>query len=183
MRKQNGAGGASIGRTMARRRSRRQGTAGLSLAADHPCFGCAQCCKYIAIEIDAPTTMQEYDYLVWYLVHPGVSVFVDFDNAWFVKFDSRCQHLQPSGMCGIYETRPAICREFSHTDCERHLKDEPADKWLFTSSEEFLGWLEKQRPKSFQRFRAFQTQHRRKKTPKELRRVRIADLPAPPALL
>ena len=126
MRKQNGAGGASIGRTMARRRSRRQGTAGLSLAADHPCFGCAQCCKYIAIEIDAPTTMQEYDYLVWYLVHPGVSVFVDFDNSWFVKFDSRCQHLQPSGMCGIYETRPAICREFSHTDCERHLKDEPA---------------------------------------------------------
>src|SRR5271157_2993479 len=80
----------------------------LEKASAHPCFDCAQCCKYIAVEIDAPTTNQEYDYLVWYLYHPGVSVFVDWDGAWFVRFETRCHHLTPQGLCGVYEQRPAI---------------------------------------------------------------------------
>jgi Fe-S-cluster containining protein len=201
----NGSGaGGSLGQTLARRRSGRAksngstaagangaGTSGtqgsglellpvINLAPDHPCVDCAQCCHYVAIEIDAPTTMTEYDYMLWYLVHPGVSVFVDFDNAWFVKFDSRCQHLQPNGMCGIYETRPVICREFDWKECERHLVDEPADKWLFTGADAFLAWFEKQRPRTYKKFLAFQKEHRRKKTPKELRRVKITALPLPP---
>ena len=170
--------GGSLGRTLARRQGGRgvngaagtngaagangaKGTNGsdlellplVELASDHPCVNCAQCCKYIAIEIDEPTTMREYDYMVWYLVHPGVSVFVDWDNDWFVKFDTRCQHLQPNGMCGIYETRPGICRDFDWKDCEQHVKDEPPDKWLFHSAEEFVAWLQKQRPKTYQKFR------------------------------
>lgn len=153
----------------------------VALASDHPCVDCAQCCRYVAIEIDAPTTMTEYDYLVWYLVHPGISVFVDWNGGWFVKFESRCQHLQTSGMCGIYESRPVICREFDWKECERHLTDEPADKWLFRSAEEFTTWLARQRPKAHQKFLAFQREHRRKRTPKELRRLRVTDLPLHPA--
>jgi len=149
----------------------------LGLASDHPCVGCAQCCRYVAIEIDAPTTMTEYDYLVWYLVHPGISVFVDWEGGWFVKFESRCQHLQPNGMCGIYETRPAICRDFDWKECEQHLKDEPADKWLFLSAAEFLAWFERQRPKAYQKFVAFQREQGRKKTPKELRRLHYSSVP------
>lgn len=188
-RKSNGFGAKrSLGRTLALRRG--AATSGgascaalpvLGLATDHPCVDCAQCCKYVAIEIDAPTTMTEYDYIVWYLVHPGISVFVDWDGGWFVKFETRCQNLLPNGLCAIYETRPAICREFDWKECERHLTDEPADKWLFRSSDEFLGWLERQRPKTHRRFLAFQRGHRRKKTPKELRRLRTSAAPLPPA--
>src|SRR5262245_32665816 len=65
----------------------------------HPCFNCARCCTYIAVEIDAPTTNREYDYVVWYLYHPDVSVFVDWNSQWFVKFDSRCRNLTPQGLC------------------------------------------------------------------------------------
>lgn len=193
----NGGGGSRLGQALARRRgkpARPTGAAAnggpgpngaapaFSLASDHPCFDCAQCCKYVAIEIDAPTTNQEYDYLLWYLVHPGISVFVDWEGAWFVKFDSRCTHLQPNGMCGIYETRPVICREFDFRDCERHLKDEPADKWLFESADAFVAWFAKQRPKAYQRFRAYQAQHRKKRGPRELLRVNVTALPPPPPL-
>jgi Fe-S-cluster containining protein len=195
-------GGAALGRTLARRRSgaatngtaKTNGTQGpngadasgltllpvIGLASDHPCVDCAQCCKYVAIEIDAPTTNTEYDYMAWYLVHPGISVFVDWNGGWFVKFETRCHHLQPNGMCGIYETRPVICREFDWKECERHLVDEPADKWLFRTADEFAAWLERQRPKAYQRFVAFQREHRKKKTPKELRRVKLTELPLPP---
>ena len=182
---------ASLGRTIASRRGRTNGAAKtngsgagplavIGLASDHPCAGCAQCCHYIAIEIDAPTTMTEYDYLVWYLVHPGVSVFVDWEGSWFVKFETRCENLLPSGMCGIYETRPAICREFDWKECERHVTDEPPDKWLFRSAGELLAWFEKQRPKTYRKFVAFQRAQRRRKTPKELRRVEVCELPPPP---
>ena len=187
-----GARRTSVGRVLARRRGARSNAEAkpngkapavalpvIGLASDHPCAGCAQCCTYVAIEIDAPTTMTEYDYLVWYLVHPGVSVFVDWNGSWFVKFETRCQHLQPNGMCGIYETRPAICREFDWKECERHITDEPADKWLFRSSDELMSWFEKQRPKTYRKFVAFQRAQRRKKTSKELRRIQVSEVPLP----
>lgn len=37
-----------------------------------------------------------------------------------VRIVHRCLQLLPSGACGIYETRPAICRDFdcsTRTDC------------------------------------------------------------------
>lgn len=179
---------SSLGRTLARRRGARTNGAArgngepaaalsvIGLASDHPCAGCAQCCTYVAIEIDAPTTMTEYDYLVWYLVHPDVSVFVDWEGSWFVKFETRCRHLLPNGMCGTYDTRPVICREFDWKECERHVTDEPPDKWLFRNAEELLAWFEKQRPKTYRKFLAFQRANRRRKTPKELRRLETAQV-------
>jgi Fe-S-cluster containining protein len=29
-----------------------------------------------------------------------------------------CRHIQPDNRCGIYHTRPEICREYNTTDCE-----------------------------------------------------------------
>ena len=80
--------------------------------SDHPCFECAQCCTYVALEIDTPTTAKEYDYVVWYLVHRGVSLFVDWEDDWYLKFETRCNHLTDQGLCGIYDDRPIICRAF-----------------------------------------------------------------------
>ena len=145
----------------------------------HPCFECALCCTYIAVEIDAPTTNREYDYLVWYLYHDRVSVFVDWDGAWFVKFETRCRHLTPQGLCGVYETRPAICKDFDWKDCERHVTDEPPDKWLFETPDEFLTWFARQRPTAHRRFRAWNRERGRTRTPAELRRVKVTDLKLP----
>jgi len=147
----------------------------------HPCFGCAKCCHYVAIEIDRPSTPKEYDYLVWYLIHPGVSVFVDWNGDWFVKFESRCRHLTPQGLCGIYEERPAICRDFDWQDCEMHVQDEPPDKWIFETADAFLAWLEKQRPTAYRRFQQWKRERARKKGDAALRRVKVTRAPAPPA--
>ena len=152
----------------------------LEKESTHPCFSCQLCCTYMAVEIDAPTTNTEYDYLVWYLYHAGVSVFVDWEGDWYLKVDSRCEHLTDAGLCGVYENRPVICREFSFEDCEKNNTDGPPDKWLFDTADQFLVWLKKQRPKSHARFRQFlQLKKRKVKTAKALRRVKVSELPAP----
>jgi Fe-S-cluster containining protein len=152
----------------------------LEKEASHPCFQCARCCTYIAIEIDAPTTPREYDYIEWYLYHAAVSVFVDWDDKWFVKFDARCQNLTPQGLCGIYERRPDICRDFDWRECEVHVKDDPADKLLFESAAQFLDWLRTKRPKAHDRFQAWKRKRAKGTHDRALRRLRVSELPLPP---
>jgi uncharacterized protein len=147
-------------------------------ASDHPCFECALCCTYVAVEIDRPSTMKEYDHIVWYLYHPGITVFVDWNGDWFVKFESRCENLTPQGLCGIYERRPAICKDFDWRDCERHVKDDPPDKWLFGSAPEFLAWLAKRRPKAHARYQEFLARKYGRGEEPELTRVEPAGAPA-----
>lgn len=148
--------------------------------SDHPCFECAQCCTYVAIEIDTPTTMKEYDYIVWYLHHEGLSVFVDWEGAWYVKFETRCRHLTAQGLCGIYETRPAICKDFDWRECENHVKEEPPDKWLFEDAEAFVAWLRKRRPKSYARFQRYMRRKHQADEEPELERVKVTELLPPP---
>ncbi len=144
-------------------------------APDHPCHQCAKCCTYVAIQIDRPRSNVEYDYVVWYLLHPDVSVFVDWEGDWYVKFETRCRHLTDAGLCGIYETRPAICRDFDWRECEQTVKDDPPDQFLFETAEQFTDWLRQRRPRSWRRFQEFQRSRRRSKSDRELRRLRPRD--------
>jgi len=99
----------------------------------------ALCCHYVSTEIDAPTTARDFDTLRWYLVHPGVRVFCeDSSGSWFVQFMTRCRHLQADNLCGIYDTRPQICRDLDPRECEFALG--AGDRWLFTTVEEFDRW-------------------------------------------
>ena len=129
----------------------------LNKASDHPRTNCSKCCEYVAIEIDEPTTMKDYDHMVWYLYHRHISWVVDWEKSWYIKFESRCENLTPTGMCGVYDHRPSICKDFDWRECENHLTpdDGPADKWNFEKADDFLAWLEKQRPKAFQRYQRF----------------------------
>jgi len=77
----------------------------------------AKCCKYFALPIDTPTRRKDFDYIRWYLLHGGASVFVE-SNTWYLLVHASCKHLQADNRCGIYETRPAICREYSTDNCE-----------------------------------------------------------------
>lgn len=77
----------------------------------------AKCCKYFALPIETPTTRQDFDYLRWYLLHDAATVFVEGEN-WYLLVHTRCKHLQQDNRCGIYHTRPNICREYSTENCE-----------------------------------------------------------------
>ncbi|MFN7965318.1 MAG: YkgJ family cysteine cluster protein [Acidobacteriota bacterium] len=46
------------------------------------------------------------------LFHEDTWVWVD-DDEWYVQVDRKCKHLQSNNLCGIYETRPQICRDYA----------------------------------------------------------------------
>lgn len=77
----------------------------------------AKCCRYFALSIDTPRTATDFDYLRWYLLHDRASLFVEGET-WYLLVHTVCKHLQEDNRCGIYETRPHICREYTTDGCE-----------------------------------------------------------------
>ena len=87
-------------------------------ATDNLCEHCtAKCCHYFALAIEEPVSRRDFDFMRWYLLHDRATVFVDDDN-WYLLVHTTCKHLQPDYRCGIYQSRPQICREYTTDDCE-----------------------------------------------------------------
>lgn len=87
------------------------------------CEHCSgHCCRYIALPIETPSERSDFDDIRWYLLHENISVFVE-DGEWYINIMANCRHLQPDFRCGIYETRPRICREYSTDACDYHSGD------------------------------------------------------------
>ena len=84
----------------------------------------AKCCKYFALPLDPPENWKEYDQMRWFLLHDRAAVFVE-DGAWYILVHTTCRHLQADNRCGIYETRPQICRDYSTKNCEYE------DDWVY----------------------------------------------------
>jgi Fe-S-cluster containining protein len=84
----------------------------------------AKCCRYFALPIERPTKLKDWEYVRWYVMHEGATVFREEDD-WYVLVHSQCQNLLSDNRCGIYHTRPMICREYSTEDCEYE------DDWLY----------------------------------------------------
>lgn len=76
-----------------------------------------KCCRYFALPIDTPTSRRDFDFIRWYLLHDRASMFVE-DDTWYLLVHTTCKHLQPDNRCGIYYTRPQICREYTTANCE-----------------------------------------------------------------
>jgi Fe-S-cluster containining protein len=82
------------------------------------CEHCAAaCCRYLALEIDEPTTGRDFDDIRWYIMHEGISVFCE-DGDWYIQIKTTCKNLQSDNRCGIYESRPEICREYEPGECD-----------------------------------------------------------------
>ena len=77
----------------------------------------AKCCRYFALPIDTPTSRKDYEFIRWYLLHELATVFTE-DEDWYLLVHARCKHLQDDNLCGIYETRPQICRDYTTDNCE-----------------------------------------------------------------
>lgn len=87
-------------------------------AGENLCFHCpAKCCHYIAQWIDKPTTWDGFDMVRWFLLHERTAVFVE-DGEWYLLAYLTCNKLLPDGRCGIYPTRPKVCREYAAEACE-----------------------------------------------------------------
>lgn len=99
----------------------------------------AKCCRYFALPIDAPTTWDDFENMRWYMMHGAVSIFVDGET-WYLMVHADCKHLQPDNRCGVYDTRPAICRRYSTDNCE-YDNDGCYDK-LFEAPEQIWEYAE-----------------------------------------
>lgn len=100
------------------------------------------CCTYITQAMEAPRSKDDFDHLLWQLTHEGVQAYKDEDG-WFLLMNTKCRFLLPGGGCGIYHTRPQLCRDYSNDYCEY---DEPADQnfeHYFKSYEDLLKYCRK----------------------------------------
>ena len=77
----------------------------------------AKCCRYFALPIDPPTTWRDFDFMRWFLLHERASVFTE-DDSWYLLVHTPCKHLRTDNLCGIYQTRPQICRDYTTKKCE-----------------------------------------------------------------
>jgi hypothetical protein len=83
------------------------------------CGGCiALCCRYFAIEVDAPTEPKDFDDLKWYLLHDKVELFTE-GRSWYVQVFNKCTNLGENNQCMDYENRPGICREYESDWCDK----------------------------------------------------------------
>lgn len=82
------------------------------------CSHCtAICCRYFTLEINTPENLDDYNNLRWYLAHGQSALFVE-EGRWYLLVYGDCKYLQPDNRCGIYETRPDICRNYTTDSCE-----------------------------------------------------------------
>jgi hypothetical protein len=108
----------------------REGSLGkIPVRAEGPATGkcglcTGKCCTYVNQQIDGPRSMADFDQLLWQIAHHNIQVYRDADG-WFMIYETRCRFLETDGRCGIYATRPQICRNYDNDHCEY---DEPAEK-------------------------------------------------------
>lgn len=118
---------------------------GIEITSENKCGLCkgSICCNYITQQIDTPRKKSDFNFLLWQLAHQNVQAYKDEDG-WFLLFvNSPCQYLQPDGRCGIYETRPQICRDYENDYCEYDSPAEEGFELHFRDYEELLAYCRK----------------------------------------
>lgn len=76
-----------------------------------------KCCRYVSISISKPKTWTDFDALRWYLTRRQVNVYSE-NGHWYVMVVEDCENLLPDNRCGIYESRPQVCRDHKTENCE-----------------------------------------------------------------
>ena len=114
------------------------------------CPPCGKCCRYVAVGIDGPVTVSGVSTTLWLVYHRNVSVYQSHDGDWFVLFPADCENLLPDGLCGIYENRPTLCRDYDVDGCEGTSTEAP-EKVRFDDGAALGAWLRSRRPALFAR--------------------------------
>ena len=99
------------------------------------CVKCGgQCCRYFGLPMETPETPGDFDDVRWYLLHKGTEVYVDKGD-WYLNVKNTCKHLRPDSSCGIYDTRPRICRQYSMDDCEAAASEYDHEHHFYSAQE------------------------------------------------
>ena len=77
----------------------------------------AKCCHYIAVPYETPTEKADMEYIRWIVLHHNATFFKE-DEDWYLLVHTVCEKLQDDYRCGVYETRPQICRDYTTENCE-----------------------------------------------------------------
>ena len=106
------------------------------------------CCRYVAMEIDIPETLEDFSDIRWYVAHENIAVYVEEDGTWNIEFLTSCKYLTKEGKCSIHENyvqgaikRPKICREFTTDQCPYH--NEYTELYRFENMEDIDKYIEK----------------------------------------
>ncbi len=124
---------------------------------DGKCSRCTQsiCCNSINQKIPAPRSKEDFDFLMWQISHENINVFKDSDG-WFLHVNTRCVHLLPNGACGIYETRPWVCREYKNDFCEFDESIEQGSELFFSTPEQLEKYCRKRFKHWSRRFEVYE---------------------------
>jgi Fe-S-cluster containining protein len=59
-----------------------------------------------------------------------------------VQFDTTCNALTHDERCGVYESRPQLCRDYTLDECVRH-NEEPPEKHVFRTPQDLQNFLDR----------------------------------------
>ena len=116
----------------------------IEITPENKCSFCTGsiCCTYVTQHIETPRSKVDFQHLLWQVSHDNVKAYRDEDG-WTLLFETRCQHLQIDGACGIYDSRPQICRDHSNDYCEYDAPSEDGFDLYFQNYEELLAYCKK----------------------------------------
>ena len=57
------------------------------------------------------------EFIRGFLLHERATVLKENED-WYLLVHTTCRHLQDDNRCGIYETRPQVCRDYTTKECE-----------------------------------------------------------------
>lgn len=132
-----------------------------ALVCSQQCQG--RCCQYIIVKIPAPRSRADHQEIRWWVAHHGVSVHIA-QRKWYLQVFTRCGYLTPNNLCGAYEQRPDVCRDYDPSSCE--FTGELDTEREFTTMDEYDRYLAEQR-----RQRRIARQKRRRKQRRKGRRA------------
>ncbi len=102
----------------------------------------ARCCRYLTVQIPAPKNVRDLDEISWWLAHHHVTVYVE-SRRWHLEVRTPCKYLTADNLCGGYEVRPKVCRDYDPENCE--YPGRPVHTLEFDTRDDFDGWREKKR--------------------------------------
>lgn len=102
----------------------------------------SKCCRYATERLTTPRSMRDFDILLWQVSHKSIHIYQD-DFGWFLQVMSDCEHLLENGLCGIYETRPIVCREHDNEHCDYDIPLDGDTKHYFTNYEQLNAYCKK----------------------------------------
>lgn len=105
------------------------------------CKGCTTCCEYISVPLKTPKTEEDFDMILWYILHKKVYVWIKEPNNWHVRFETNCKPLKKN-ICREYLKRPMLCREYKQETCEKEDKTKD-EKYAFHTKKQLIDYLKK----------------------------------------